>query len=170
MAKQVIRRLLPDPHKIQSHKAIKIFGNLLTNPNLWHLNRASAANAVSIGLFVAYIPFVGHMFIAALFAIWFRANLTIAVLLVWVVNPLTMVPMFGAAYYVGAKMLGIAPMDLHFNGFGVCKEIWLPLTIGCIACGGILALCGNLFVRFFWRIQTQRAWRLRRARRLECKA
>ena len=165
MTKQIIKRLLPDPHKIKEYKALKIFGNLLTAPNLWHLNRASVANAVSIGLFVAYIPFVGHMLIAALFAIWLRANLAIAVLLVWIANPVTVVPMFGIAYYVGARVLGLAPMELHFHSFGLCKEIWLPLMMGCMICGGLLAIAGNLFVRFVWRFQIKKAWKLRQARR-----
>ncbi len=165
MAKQFIKRFLPHPHQLQNHKVLKLFGTLLTNPNLWHLNRYSVATAVSIGLFVAYIPFVGHMLIAALFAIWLRANLAIAVLLVWIVNPFTMVPMFGFAYFVGAKILGMSMTDVHFHSWGICKEIWEPLLLGSLVCGGVLAIIGNFSVRIFWRIQIAKAWKLRQLQR-----
>ncbi|MBI2790480.1 MAG: DUF2062 domain-containing protein [Gammaproteobacteria bacterium] len=165
MAKQVIKRFLPDPKKIQNNKFLKIFGKLLYSPNLWHLNRQSVATAFSIGLFITYIPFPGHMLLAALMSIIFRANLPISVALVWVVNPFTIIPMFGFATTLGAFLLGIALQDLSFNSFAVFQEVWQPFLLGCFICGSLLALAGNVCVRMFWRYTVAKNWRARQLRR-----
>ena len=54
MPKKFIRRFLPDPQSIKQNKALKIFGSVLHEPNLWHLNRRSASGAFGIGLFFAF--------------------------------------------------------------------------------------------------------------------
>ena len=98
MAKKTIQRFLPDPNKIRHHKSLKIFGRLLQDANLWHLNRRSARGAFAVGLFFAFIPVPFQMVLAAAGAILFRVNLPISVALVWLTNPLTMPPIFyGAA-------------------------------------------------------------------------
>lgn len=165
MAKNLIKRFMPDPKKIQNNKYLSIFGKFLHDQNLWHLNRYCVATAVSIGLFISYVPFPGHMVLAAMIAILLRANLPISVALVWVVNPITMLPMFGFAYAVGATILGVAFEDLNFSSFAVLKEVWQPFLLGCFLCGTGLAILGNIFVRSFWRYSVARNWRLRQQRR-----
>ena len=54
MPKKFIKRYLPDPHSIKENRALKIFGSILHEPNLWHLNRKSASGAFGIGLFEKY--------------------------------------------------------------------------------------------------------------------
>ena len=57
---------------------------------------------------------VGHVYtatawqqiIAAVLAIYFNANLPIAVTLVWITNPLTWAPMYYFAYKIGAIVMG----------------------------------------------------------------
>ena len=68
--------------------------------------------AFSLGLFVAYLPFPGHMLIAGLSALALRVNIPVAVASVWVSNPATMVPMFYAAYEVGRRLLRLDPSHL----------------------------------------------------------
>ncbi len=165
MAKHFIKRYLPDPQKIQNNKFLRIFGKLLHSPNLWHLNRQSVATAFSIGLFITFIPFPGHMPMAALMAILFRANLPISVALVWVVNPLTIIPMFGFAYTLGAFLLGIALQDLDFKSLTVFLEIWQPMLLGCLLCGTFLATASNVLVRLLWRYSVVKNWRKRQLRR-----
>ncbi len=65
MAKKTIQRFLPDPNKIRHHKSLKIFGKLLQDANLWHLNRRSARGAFAVGLFFAFIPVPFQMVLAA---------------------------------------------------------------------------------------------------------
>lgn len=165
MAKNLIKKYIPSPEKIQANKFLRIFGKLLYSPNLWHLNRNSVATAVSIGLFITYIPFPGHMVLAALAAILLRANLPISVALVWVVNPLTMIPMFGFAYGVGAALLGVTLQEMSLSTFAVLGEIWQPFLLGCLLCGGFLSVAGNVTIRLLWRYTVVRNWRARQDRR-----
>ncbi|MFI4938129.1 MAG: DUF2062 domain-containing protein [Candidatus Berkiellales bacterium] len=170
MAKKIFKRFLPDPAKIRNHKQLKIFGPLISNPNLWHLNRHSVATAVSIGLFACYLPFPGHMLTATFLSIIFQANLPLAVILVWVSNPLTIPPMFYFGYKLGTIILRIPPQHFHleltlrwikqeFNTVG------LPLLVGSLVCGIVLAILGNIAVRLFWRWNVIQAWNKRQKRR-----
>ena len=52
MPRKFIKRFMPDHEVIKRQKALKIFGNVLYNPNLWCLNRRSAAGAFAVGLFM----------------------------------------------------------------------------------------------------------------------
>ena len=78
MAKKLIRRYLPDAHKIRDHKHLRLFGTLLHDPNLWHLNRRSVAGAFAVGLFMAFVPMPFQMIPAAALAILLRVNLPIS--------------------------------------------------------------------------------------------
>lgn len=165
MARKLLKSYLPDPHKLQNSPWLRIFGRYLTDPKLWRLHRRSVATAFSIGLFVTYIPIPGHMIMAVLSAIMLRANLPVAIALSWVVNPVTVLPMFGFAYSLGAYLLGIPLSDLHFE-WSVLKDIWMPLFLGCFICGSTLAITGNLGIRFYWRYSVAKAWKNRNRTRL----
>ena len=90
MPKKIIKRMMPDHQTIKENKYLKIFGNLLHNANLWHLNRHSVAKAFAVGLFFAFIPVPFQMVLAAGLAIIVHANLPLSIALVWITNPLTM--------------------------------------------------------------------------------
>ena len=66
------------------------------------MNRRSVPRAVALGLFVAVIIPVMHTAIAAILAIPTRANVAIAAAFTLVVNPLTIPPLYYAAYRVGS--------------------------------------------------------------------
>ncbi|MDW2204973.1 DUF2062 domain-containing protein, partial [Vibrio sp. 1636] len=54
MPRKLIKRFMPDHEVIKRQKALKVFGNVLYNPNLWCLNRRSASGAFAVGLFMAF--------------------------------------------------------------------------------------------------------------------
>jgi ABC-type glycerol-3-phosphate transport system substrate-binding protein len=70
MPKRLIKRWLPDQDKLKEHKHLRLFGKLLLDASLWHLNRRSAAGAFAVGLFMAWIPLPCQMLLAAGGAIW----------------------------------------------------------------------------------------------------
>ena len=105
MPKKFIKRHAPDKEAIRDHKYMRIFGKLLYDPNLWHLNRRSVSGAFAVGLFWAFIPIPFQMVTAAATAIPARVNLPISVALVWITNPITMPPMFYSTYRVGTWIL-----------------------------------------------------------------
>jgi uncharacterized protein (DUF2062 family) len=154
---------MPDHKEMREHPHLRRFGERLTEPRLWHLNRRSVAGGVALGLFVAYMPVLGQMFIAAALAIIFRVNLPLSVMGVWLTNPLTIPPMFYFAYMVGAWILNI-PAGEH--SFVMSWEwfttdflaMWQPLVLGSLICGTVAALLGVVVVRLIWRIVVIRSW------------
>jgi uncharacterized protein (DUF2062 family) len=170
MHRKLIQRYLPDHQSIRDHKHLRVFGTLLHDPNLWHLNRRSVAGAFAAGLFTAFIPVPFQMAIAGAAAIVLRVNLPISVALVWVTNPVTMPPLFYLAYKVGAALLGRPPQPFHFElslawlGNGLLAN-WEPFLLGCFVVGAASAATGYFLVRTLWRLSVMRNWQIRKERR-----
>lgn len=165
--KKWLRRVMPTPAQVHDNRFVNIFGTLLHDPNLWHLNRRSVANAAAVGLFVMYLPVPVQSLIAAAVAIWLRVNLPIAMALVWISNPLTSPPMYYFAYVLGCWVLGI-PFAGFDPAFWLDWHHWLdllaPLLIGCLICSSLCALLGYVAVRLLWRWRVVRHLERRRAR------
>lgn len=157
MPRKFLRKLLPDPHKITRSRSLSIFGKLLHEPNLWHMNRKSVSMAFLVGLFTMWVPLPSQMFIAAGAAIVLRCNLPLSVALVWITNPLTMGPMFYFAYIAGAWMLGLPAnhiaFEITFEWISAqMNAIWRPLLLGCFTLGTISGLTGFILMRLLWRL------------------
>lgn len=163
MPRKFLKRFLPDHKTIQQHPHLQKFGQRLTDPKLWCLNRRTIAGGAALGLFVGFMPILGQMFIAAALAIFFRVNLPIAAMGVWITNPLTTVPIYFFTYKIGAWVLDV-PVEQY--AFTMTWEwftheflaIWQPLLLGSFICGVIAALLAILFVRLFWRLIVIRSW------------
>ena len=173
MPRKTLRRLLPRMREGLRAGALRtLFGELIFNPNLWHLNRFSVAWAVSVGLFMAFMPAPSQMVLAGALAILIGCNLPIAVAVVWVSNPITMAPMFFAAYKLGAWMLDMQPQAIQFEMslhwlMTKLGAIWEPFLLGCVTLGLLCAAVGHATVRIIWRTQVVSSWKARRRRRLE---
>ena len=156
--KQFIKRYLPDPHKIREHKHLRLFGQLLHDPNLWHLNRRSVSGAFSVGLFAAFVPVPFQMVLGAAGAIIWRVNLPISVGLVWLTNPVTMPPVFYFCYKLGTWILGTPlhegiTFELSFRWImEELSTIWQPFLLGCFVSGVVSAVAGNVIIRLLWRL------------------
>lgn len=158
MPKKLLRKYLPDPHKIMQSKSLSIFGKLLHDPNLWHMNRKSVSTAFFVGLFIMWLPLPTQMVFAAGAAILLHCNLAISVALVWITNPLTMAPMFYFAYKLGSWMMGLPPNELEFHTTvewisDQMQVIWQPLLLGCITLGIISGFSGFVAMRLLWRLR-----------------
>jgi len=170
MPRKLIKRYLPDHHKIRSHKHLKCFGSLLHYPNIWHLNRRSVSGAFFLGLLCAWIPVPFQMLIAAAVAIMARVNLPVSIGLVWVSNPFTMPPMFYFAYKIGAWILSSPAHKFSFElSFEWLKHelgyIWEPFLLGCLVLGLLSAISGYLFIRIMWRFHVFQYIKKRRLRK-----
>lgn len=149
---------MPDHKTIRNHKHLQVFGDLLHDPNLWHLNRRSASGAFAVGLFMAFVPVPFQMLLAAAVAILVRVNMPVSVALVWLTNPVTMPPMFYGAYRVGAWLMGLPGRDFHFElSFewlaSEMVAIWEPFLLGCFILGSLSALAGYTAIRSLWRLR-----------------
>ncbi len=175
MVKKFIQKYIPDHSKIKSNPHLnRIFGRLLHDPNLLHLNRHSVTGATFIGLFMAFMPIPFQMIPAAAFAIYFRVNLPISLALVWVSNPITMPPIFYFCYLVGTWMLGTTLIDIEFHLSAEWLstrliEIWQPFLLGCFSVGLASAIVGAVSIRLFWRLHIISNWRKRKLKRQNIK-
>lgn len=169
MPRKLLRRLLPAPHRVRSEKSLRVFGRLLANRQLWALNRRSVTRAASIGVFIAFLPFPGQMMLAGAAAIWMQFNLPVALIMVWVSNPITLPVIIYGAYRMGTWLLNTPPRELEFEmSFAWIAsqlgDIWAPLMIGCLIAGFVAAAVTHTVVSVFWRIHVRRNWRARRRR------
>jgi uncharacterized protein (DUF2062 family) len=170
MLKKFIKRFLPDHNKIKQERALSIFGTLLHDPNLWHLNRRSASGAFGIGLFFAFWPVPFQMWLSAAIAIPLRVNLPLSVATVWISNPFTMPAIFYGAYWVGVKIMG-APVEnfafeLSWQWVLQSVETLGPaFLLGCAVCSVVFGLAGYFGLNVVWRMSVSKAWEHRQAKR-----
>lgn len=169
MPRHLIKRFMPDPALVREHKALRFFGPLLHDPNLWHLNRRSVSRAMGMGLFAAIMPIPLQMLLAALLVIWVRGNLPIGVSLVWLTNPLTMPAVFYATYKTGAWLMHVPPRSLpdELTWAWVSEQfatLWQPFLLGSLVVGAVLGVLGYSLTLLYWRWWVGRQWR-RRGRR-----
>ena len=175
--RSIFKRYLPAHHIIKEHRHLRHFGDLLHDPDLWHLTRRSTAGGVAIGLFCAFIPVPVQMIIAAGIAILFSVNLPLAVIFAWVSNPITFAPLFIFAYEVGTWILGvpvkpIEPIAFEFSVQWLTESlvlIWKPLLLGCFILGSFSAIVGYVSIIWLWRLALIKKWKDRRIRRQQQK-
>jgi uncharacterized protein (DUF2062 family) len=173
--KKIIRRYLPDAHKIRSHKHLRFFGKLIHDPYLLHLNRRSVSGAFAVGLFMAFVPMPFQMIPAAALAILFRVNLLLSVALVWVTNPITMPALFYFCYRLGAWILGRPTKAFEFEPSWAwlgseMLRIWQPFLLGCLIVGAASAAAGYFGMRGLWRWHVVQEWEKRKKKRATAKS
>ena len=163
MPRRYLKHIMPDHRTMREHPHLQRFGQRLAEPKLWHLNRRSIALGLALGLFIGFMPILGQMFVAAALAILIRVNLPIAVMAVWVTNPITMGPIYFIAYQIGAAVLAmpVAEHTFTMSWDWFTHEfiaIWQPLILGSFILGTAAAILGVLFVRICWRVIVIRNW------------
>lgn len=174
MARNLLKRFFPSPAAIKNNPALHFLGDLLHDPNLFHLNRHSVSVAVFWGLFIALLPIPAQMGVAAVAALVFRCNLPITVALVWITNPLTLPFFFYLTYKVGHIILQSEPLMLNpeLTWTWLKSELghlWKPLLVGSIITGLILGALGYFGMQFFWRWHVVKNWEKRKLRVLKQK-
>jgi uncharacterized protein len=169
MPRQFLKRICPKPHVIDRQWYLRVFGPQLTDPRLWCLQRRSVTGAFGAGLAICFVPLPVHLPLAAFVAIVWRLNVAAIFTTVWVVNPLTMGPVYYRAYRVGTAITGVPP---HFFGFHLSWDwlqhglgpMWKPFLVGCLACSIIFGVGGWLGLELLWRYRVlNRRYRMRRA-------
>jgi len=148
---------------VQAHRYLQIFGEVLHNPNLWHFNRRSVANATAIGLFCAFLPMPFEMLAAALGAILFNGNLPLAVAWVWISNPVTWIPLYTPAYLLGTWLLDKQAAETGQITMSILIESYAALWLGCLIIGTVASICGYVIIHQLWRLKVlaERAERLK---------
>lgn len=181
MPRRLIRKYLPTHQSVRENRYLSWFGTALHHPNLWHLHRKSVAGGVAVGMFCGLIPGPFQMLAAALCAIVFRVNLPVAAIVTLYTNPVTILPLYYAAYKLGVFVTGspaAEPPRLDLQVFDLPVREWLPAVMhwfaamgkpfaaGLVLLAAILAVTGYFLAMWGWRLYVVIAWRRRnRSRR-----
>jgi uncharacterized protein (DUF2062 family) len=170
MPRTLLKRICPSPRALESQWFVRLFGKRIADPRLWGLCRRGVTGAFGLGIAVSFIPLPIHCVLATLLAVTLRLNIPVIIGTVFLVNPLTMVPVYYLAYRVGTFVLDVQqPTGFAFkmswdwlqNGLG---PMWEPFLVGCLVCGvvgGVLGYMG-LELAWRWRVATKYLARSRR--------
>lgn len=166
MPRKLIRQFIPHPQQFVTRPGLRWLEPFVKDSNLFHLNRQSVSLAFAVGVFCAFLPLPGQMAIAACLSLLVRCNLPIAVLLIWISNPLTIAPMFYLTYSLGRWLLGSPPMvfEFHlswewFRAQG--SHLIAPLVLGSLICGIFFATVSYFAMFGVWRWKVVSDWELR---------
>jgi uncharacterized protein (DUF2062 family) len=170
MPRKLLRQMAPSPQRLRGMRSLKPLGDWVYEPNLWHINRLSTSKAFAIGLFSAMIPLPGQLFIAALVAVRWRANLPLSVMLIFVTNPITMPVIYFAAYKLGASILEtpLQQVEFEMTWYWLTESlgsIWQPFLLGCLIMGTLAGLAGYVTIDLLWRWRVVDQWQKRAAKR-----
>src|SRR5690606_36031974 len=63
---------------------------------------------LAIGMYVTFLPLIGIQMVLSVCLAWlFRANKLVGGPLVWISNPLTIIPIYFPCYWLGCQLLGM---------------------------------------------------------------
>ncbi|HUN27458.1 MAG TPA: DUF2062 domain-containing protein [Steroidobacteraceae bacterium] len=175
MPRRLLKRIAAHPHlhlHLRLHSGrwyLRGFAAQLTDPRLWSPQRRCVTAAFGAGLAISFVPLPVHVPLAVLVAIVWRINLPTTIAATWIVNPFTIVPMYYAAYRLGAAITGVSPRPFGFRmGFEWLERglgpIWKPFLVGCLAAAILCGALGWLGLELIWRWRVvNRRYRVRRA-------
>jgi len=164
MPRRTIKRLIPSTRRIRALNLHRFFGERIHDSKLWVINRISVSRAVAIGLFCTYLPMPFQMLPAALLAILFRANLPVAVALVWISNPLTFLIIYTPPYLLGLLITGETTISLSGITIEMMMQQFAALWIGSLIFGTGLAIAGYILCNIVWRLIVANRWTSRKKR------
>lgn len=180
MPQDKLKKWLPTPEQIFENKALRMFAPHLSDVRLWHFNRRCLNKAVYIGVMCSFFPLPGQMALALIFCLWFRANVPMAVGLTWITNPVTTIPVFYGAYWVGAVCLGEPMITLHLIGKMLSAlSLWLfsdgispfitykndfslsAFLLGLIISAVISSVISGIAFKYVWQYRVVNKWKKR---------
>ncbi|MBL8449524.1 MAG: DUF2062 domain-containing protein [Elusimicrobia bacterium] len=161
---QRLRALAPTREQLEAHPSLRRLAPWLGNPKLWHWSRRGVAVGAAVGLFIGFAIPLAQILLAAAAAVLLRVNLPVAAAGTLITNPLTVPPIYYAAYQLGAWATGSSaassvslsdPAGLWEN----IGTIGLPLLAGLGITATFAAAAAYLLISQAW------AWRVVAKRR-----
>jgi len=172
-----LKKYLPTSKQIAEIRALSFLRHLLLEPNLWHMNRYSLSFGFLIGGICCFLPIFFQSVPCVLLCVWIRCNVPVAVLVVWISNPITFGPMMYFAYRVGLWILGteqeIELLNPSLKWFAdQISIVWQPIIVGSLACGVAFGMAGFIVIQLYyrWRVSRYKLRKLDARRRGESDA
>lgn len=138
----------------------RLLGDRLFAPGLWRPSGNRVAAGVATGFFWAMMPIPFQMLPAGIMAYWLRFNVPAAICVVWVTNPVTWPIILYWQFRLGAWMLAArGPTETEASLLASLGSVPLPLLLGCLVCGVIIAPVSYVIVVLGWRFIATRWWR-----------
>ncbi len=157
----MLRRYAPSAETLRRSRWLQWLGPRVREPQAWRFDRRRVARGVAIGVFTAVLVPLGQIPLAAIAALLWRASPLAAAAATFVSNPLTIGPLYFAAYQLGAVVLqafgprAAAPavtagewLDAGWSVFLVHGQ---PLLLGALLMASMAAAAGYGLTQVLWR-------------------
>lgn len=171
MPRRLLKKFIPAPNFLRERWFLRPFGERLHNPQLWTLHRRGVTPAFGAGLAICFVPLPVHLLLACTSAVVFRLNIAVICATTFLLNPFSAVPVYYAAYRVGAALMH-APRQ-HFRFVPTVSwfrhglvPVWRPFVLGCLVCAVVMGVLGWAVLEILWRMQVKRRYRRRHAAQL----
>ena len=162
---------MPTREQLAENRFLAPFAHRFVSPELWRFTRRSVPRGVALGLFASLIFPIGHIFLATFLALPTRANVPLAALMTFVVNPITLPLWAILANRTGHVVLHVdrsvgidAARPLASNS-GMLAGWYATAGVtafGFVVLALVMAALGYVISGFVWRVIVSR----RRRRRL----
>lgn len=161
---QRLRAWSPSREQLEANPWLRGLAPHLADPKCWHWSRRGVATGMAVGLFIGLAIPVAQILLAAAAAVYLRVNLPVAAAGTLVTNPLTVPPIYFAAYQLGAWATGTpAPANFSLADpavlWGGLGTIGLPLFTGLVMAASVTAIASHVLISQAW------AWRVAAKRR-----
>ncbi|MEO6081063.1 MAG: DUF2062 domain-containing protein [Steroidobacteraceae bacterium] len=168
MPRRLFLKLRPIAAKMRESWYFRMLGPRLTDSRLWSMNRRGITTAFGAAIAILFIPLPTHVLFGLLAAMIWRLNLPTMIVSLFLLNPLTAVPLYYAAYRVGTLVLGQPVGNFAFElswtwlqtGLG---SIWKPFLVGCLVCSIVGGFLAYWLLELIWRISTVNRLNAKRA-------
>ena len=168
----------PSREGLERNRFVRPFAHRVLRSDLWRFNRRSVPRGIALGLFVGILIPFAHSAVAALTAVFVRANVPIAIATTWTSNPATWVIIFPLAYRIGEgllhhdRMTGVAPISETMQSTGYDHLLQrltgagIETALGLFVIAAVVSALGYIVTIFGWRwwIARKRTSRLAEAR------
>lgn len=123
------------------------------------INRKTVTRAFAIGIFIALIPMPFQMLVIVGLVFFIKFNVPLALLMIWISNPLTMPIIFYIEYATGAFLLGkeIAAVEMTTQWFREnYHNIFISLYTGAFFYAILSAILIYYISSLLWRYSVRR--------------
>ncbi len=168
MPRRIFVKVRPLATRMRDSWYFRMLGPRLTDSRLWSVNRRAITMAFGTAIAISFVPLPAHLLFGLIAAMIWRLNVPTMLATLLLLNPFTAVPIYYAAYRVGALLVGQPAGTFAFElswtwlqtGLGT---IWKPFLVGCLVCSVVGGYLAYQLLELIWRISTVNRLNAKRA-------